>query len=326
MEQEGDEKDMAVIPGEHQRMYAVDGDVQCVGSFASPAAKKTRSDNTMIDLVGEQHPFFPGKPDTVPGQQVSSVSSSANSSSRAGKQPKIFEGANDKLHAAISAMVNANGLSFSLPECQHFKYMIACARHASFDYVTPNQKLMSGPLLDNDYKVNRRDDDSRLLTDVELLGLGFQGDGATMKRCPLINHLAASPYCPVSVRKITDCSSWVEKGEKKDGTFVANEMKESILELDAKKEYADLCIMDGASVCKLSQTILEKDFPRMTCITGADHTGHNIFRYWCDIPAVQRLIVQDKVRCCSHYLRYLVITLVTSNYSCLLTLLSTYFP
>ena len=135
-----------------------------------------------------------------------------------------------------------------------------------------------------------------------------------MKCCPLLNHLISRIYLPVSVRKITDCSDWVSKGLKKDGTFVANEMKEVILELDSEKKLVDVCIMDGASVCKLAQSILKTEFPRMTCFTGADHTGHNIFKRWCELDWVKNIILQDKVS--QSCICFLHLSCVTSNYSC----------
>ena len=99
----------------------------------------------------------------------------------------------------------------------------------------------------------------------------------------------------MSVRRIVDCSSWILSGAAKDGTYLATEFAAVWKEIDPEGIYVDFCILDGASVCKLAQKILEITHPRVSFITGADHVGHNIFKYWSKLGPIAHLIKQDRV-------------------------------
>ena len=245
-------------------------------------------------------------------RQICSASSSAASSSQSGRtnQTNLYAQAETKLTSSIAMFCNSNALPFRTTECMFFRQMIASARYVSKDYKCPNRDQMCGPLLQMCYDVNRQSDNKELMRDAEIFGLSCQGDGATIRHCPLLNFLVSGVHLPVAVRKITDCQEWVAKGNKKDGTFIANEFTEVMTDLDPGKHLFDLCIMDGASVCKLSQELLKIEFPRLSCITGADHTGHNIFKHWAELPWIKMLIKQDKV--C--FLLFLRIPLIPRNF------------
>ena len=63
---------------------------------------------------------------------------------------------------------------------------------------------------------------NELLKDAKTFGLTLLGDGATIKRMPLINIIASGVYCPVAVLSIADCTNHMAKGGMKDADYIAN--------------------------------------------------------------------------------------------------------
>ena len=70
------------------------------------------------------------------------------------------------------------------------------------DLEIPKRKQIGGPLLDLNYQKKYNDNKTNLLKGADVFGLSFLGDGATVKRMPLMNILAAcadsSHHCPNS--------------------------------------------------------------------------------------------------------------------------------
>ncbi len=58
---------------------------------------------------------------------------------------------------------------------------------------------------------------SKLLQDAEVFGLGWLGDGATIKCMPLLNILVLCGPAPSTVVSIVDCTLHMSDGRKKDG-------------------------------------------------------------------------------------------------------------
>lgn len=102
-------------------------------------------------------------------------------------------------------------------------------------------------------------------------------------------------HLPVSLHKITDWMDWMEKGHEKDATFLSNDFTEIMKELNVDKKLIDLGILDDVSICKLAQICLLVSHLYLSCITGVDHIGNIIFRYWAEIEQVSHLIEQVKV-------------------------------
>ncbi len=60
---------------------------------------------------------------------------------------------------------------------------------------------------------------SKLLQDAEVFGLGWFGDGATIKGMLLLNILVLCGAVSPTVVFIVDCTSHMSDGGKKDATF-----------------------------------------------------------------------------------------------------------
>jgi len=56
--------------------------------------------------------------------------------------------------------------------------------------------------------------------DAEIYGVSFFGDGATVRKTPLLNILASGVYVPTACLEIVDCSTHLAKGGKKDAEYI----------------------------------------------------------------------------------------------------------
>ncbi len=64
---------------------------------------------------------------------------------------------------------------------------------------------------------------SKMLQDAEVFGIGWLGDGATIKRMPFLNILVLCGNAPPIVVSIVDCTSHMINGEKKDSTYIMDQ-------------------------------------------------------------------------------------------------------
>lgn len=115
-----------------------------------------------------------------------------------------------------------------------------------------------------------------LTEDIDVFGVSVYGDGATVRRMPLLNLMAAGVHNPQAVLDVVDCTERLQEGGKKDGEYVANLFLHHIqkLEYDKKKQVrgvVDLAFFDGASNMQKAGAIMAAKFPRITCIQGAEH-------------------------------------------------------
>ncbi len=61
-----------------------------------------------------------------------------------------------------------------------------------------------------------------IMTKAALFGLSWLGDGATIKKMPLINMLVMSGDKPPAVISICDCTDHMVEDGKKDAKFIMN--------------------------------------------------------------------------------------------------------
>ncbi len=113
-----------------------------------------------------------------------------------------------------------------------FKQLLEKARYVGSDFKIPSRKKiggkffflltiipiiankLSGNLLDNNFQAIY-DSNKRLTTEnANVFGLSWIGDGATIKRMPLLNMLAMCGSKPPAVIVILDCTGHMMDGEK----------------------------------------------------------------------------------------------------------------
>jgi len=194
------------------------------------------------------------------------------------------------LTIAIADFIYSEGLPFSLVESPKLQRILTCAKLASSTYIPPSRKEIGDTLLTETYEVHIKIQDNNLCKDADVFGLCLFGDGATVKRMPLINILASGAHLPAAVLEIVNCQHHLAEGGKKSAEYIAELFKPHMERLDPHKQRVDLLYFDGASNVQKAGRILQEYYPRVTCLHGAEHVVSLIFQDICKMPEVKLLI------------------------------------
>jgi len=112
----------------------------------------------------------------------------------------------------------------------------------------------------------------KLYKDIDIFGVSFYGDGATIKKLPLINILASGTHIPACVIEIVDCSKHLESGGKKDSSYIASLFRPHIDKMESQNPNSiDMVYFDGASNVQKAGFVLEAKYPRIVVLHGAEH-------------------------------------------------------
>ena len=188
------------------------------------------------------------------------------------KSMDTLEKNENKLTASLAAFVHLSGLSFSTTENPLLRRVLKHASRVNLDnYKLPDRKKMSGPLLESQYQTITHQNKQRLKVEASLFGLSFMGDGATVKRMPLVNMMAVGVHCPPATIEIADCSGHMVTGGKKDAEFIANQFLPKLEEYDPNKELVDIVAFDGAYNVQKAGLLLTIPYPGITVLNGIEH-------------------------------------------------------
>jgi hypothetical protein len=190
--------------------------------------------------------------------------------------------AEDTLTMAIADLIHACGLPFSLASHHKFLRVLSLSKLVSKKFVPPGRNKIAGELLDLNYQLYKQKNLELLQKEANIFGISFFGDGATVKKSPLINILASSVHLPVGCLRIVDCSGHLETDGRKDATYISNLFLPHITEMEEKiPKCTDLVIFDGASNVQKAGQLIEARFPHISVIHGAEHVislfYHDIF-------------------------------------------------
>jgi hypothetical protein len=169
----------------------------------------------------------------------------------------------DRLTAAIANFVHSEGLPFSVVDKPTFHYMLREARYAPAKYKMPDRKLVGGNLLDVTYETYFAHNLKKLNIGIEMFGICLYGDSATIRRKPFLNILAACVKEPSIVLEITDATSHLETGEKKDASYGAEQFIPWMKKLDPENKFLDCVFFDGAGDVQKAGKILAAKNPRI---------------------------------------------------------------
>ena len=190
-------------------------------------------------------------------------------------------------------------MPFSIVESPRLKAVIELASKTDGGSAgIPGRNAIATNLLDANFKAKRDKTLAVLKGNAETFGISLFSDGATVKKMPLINVLAACPVsgtmqsCTPCVLNIHDCSEHMAKGGKKDATFIAKIVKVEIKALDPGKNLVDFVCFDGASACQVAGNVLRVDYPLISVGHGAEHVGSLFFSDIAKLPPVEKVIRQ----------------------------------
>ncbi len=196
--------------------------------------------------------------------------------------------ATERIDIAVADFIFGNGLPISLVECAKFKKLILSVRHITPKYSPPYRKKLAGPLLDNIYQSTYDEQMRSLLKESKVFGIAIFGDGATIKKSPMMILLGSSPNNPFALLDIVDCTSEMAKGGKKDVKYIAGLLKSIISRIEETKDHnnqktdhravVDLLLFDGASNVQNAANLVSITYPCITVVHGAEHVVSLFFK------------------------------------------------
>jgi len=199
--------------------------------------------------------------------------------------------ADSQLTMAISDLIHSRGLPFSLGSDAKFRKVLTLARNASMSYRPPGRNQIATDLLDLNYSLYMEKNFDSIMKDADIYGISFFGDGATVKKAPLLNILASGVYNSAACIEIVDCSQHMEDGGRKNGKYIANQFHPYIVKCETHTpKVVDLVLFDGASNVQLAGNILNAHFPRISVVHGAEHAMSLFFNDLFKIPELQVFI------------------------------------
>ena len=117
---------------------------------------------------------------------------------------------------AIAQLIQACDLPQNLGEEPLFKVMIASARMVSKEYEPPKIMTVGGTLLAANYRKVREINDGMIAKNSSSYGLQAMGDGATIKKMPLLNVLVSRYDTAPVILAVHDCSKHLARGRVVD--------------------------------------------------------------------------------------------------------------
>ena len=186
-------------------------------------------------------------------------------------------------------MIHSCGLSFSLASDPKFRRVLTHARMVGSNFQPPGRNEVSGTLLDLNYEAYLKKHHTILMKDVTTYGLTFYGDGATVRKMPLINVMASGAHLPICVLEIVDCSKQMQTG-KKDAPYIASLFKPHIEKVESDSpSTCDVIFFDGASNVQQAGTILHAKYPRLVVLHGSEHVINLFFQDLFQLPLFKSL-------------------------------------
>ena len=113
------------------------------------------------------------------------------------------------------------------------------------------------------------------------------GDGATVKKMPLINVLGMSGNSSPVVVAVNDCSEHMAVGGKKDATYISNIFQETLVNYNPLKVHTDLFFVYGASNVQKGGEILCQIYPRAFCYHAGEHVMALFFSDIANLGAIK---------------------------------------
>ena len=172
---------------------------------------------------------------------------------------------------AIADFFHCENISDVVVETPRFKRMVRVLSKIGSDFEIPKRKQIGGPLLDLNFQTKYNDNKTNLLKSANVFGLSFLGDGATVKRMPLMNILAACADTPPITVSIQDCTKHLQQGGKKDASYIAEMFDSIVKEYDPNGTLTDAFFFDGASNVQKGGAILVAKHPPSFCFHGGEH-------------------------------------------------------
>ena len=135
------------------------------------------------------------------------------------------------------------------------------------------------------------------MRNANIFGLSIFGDGATIKKTPMINIMCAGVHNSAAVLDVVDTT-----GNKKDAYYLANLFLNHVdlLESKFKQVYlgeegvVDLAIFDGAKSIQNAGTLMGRKYKKITTIHGGEHAIALFFKDCFNLSELRPLVYVHK--------------------------------
>ena len=175
---------------------------------------------------------------------------------------------NASVEMAIADFFHCETIADSVVESPRFAQLLKLARTVGSNFKIPSRKKISGELLDLNYNAVYNENKTLLCSEASTFGLSFIGDGATIKRMPLLNILGLCGTTPPMTIAIVDCTNHMQEGGKKDASYIASLFEEKVGEYDPGNVNTDVFFFDGASNVQKAGEVLMAKFPILSASMG----------------------------------------------------------
>ncbi len=172
---------------------------------------------------------------------------------------------------AIANVFHCENIPDMLVELPRFKRMVSVLSKVASIFEIPKQRQIGGLLLGLNFQRKYFDNKTNLLKSADVFGLGFLGNGATVKRMPLMNIIASCADTPPITISIHDCMEHMQEGGKKVATYVAGLFEDKERKYNTNDTLTDVFCFDGASNVQKAGEILAAKFPHSFCFHGGEH-------------------------------------------------------
>jgi hypothetical protein len=163
------------------------------------------------------------------------------------------------------------------------------------DLKLPICQQVGGKLLQSNYDAVVKENNVALLSEADTFGLTFLGDGATIKKMPLINVLAMSGSTPPTVLAIHDCTLYMAQGGKKDAPYIASFFEPYIETLDPDGTLTDIIFFDGAANVQKAGELMAAILPGAYCLHGGEHL---LALFFSDVAKLKKVKVTQFYKMC----------------------------
>ena len=167
-----------------------------------------------------------------------------------------------------------------------------CSKVVGTDFEIPKRSQIGGSLLDLNFQTKYEHNEENLLKNADVFGLAFLGDGATIKRMPLMNILAMCGDVPPITISVQECTDHMQDDGKKVASYFATLFEAKVREYDRSNILTGAFFFDGASNVQKAGEILVAKFPHYFCFHGGEHVISLFFSSISKIKPIRLLMLK----------------------------------
>ncbi len=119
---------------------------------------------------------------------------------------------------------------------------------------------------------------------------------------PLFNILVLCGNTPPTDVSIVDCTSYMNRGGKKDTTYILGQFQRKVDEIDVDKKLTDCFFFDGALNVQTAGAILCAMYPRTICFHGEEHV---LSLFFSDLSKLKPIQVSSTFLVCLFWFHFL---------------------